>query len=68
MPKSHRLYPPAFRQRMVELVRRGRVPISGLMAEIEAIHRVSRGTYRVRKIYTELRALGVHVWRKRVAR
>jgi transposase len=26
MPKSHRLYPPEFRQRIVELVRKGRTP------------------------------------------
>ena len=26
MPKSHRLYPPEFRQRIIELVRKGRTP------------------------------------------
>ena len=26
MPKSHRLYPPEFRQRIIELVRNGRTP------------------------------------------
>jgi transposase len=26
MPKSHRPYPPEFRQRIVELVRKGRTP------------------------------------------
>ena len=26
MPKSHRPYPPAFRQRIIELVRKGRTP------------------------------------------
>ena len=37
-------------------------------AEIEAIHRESRGTYGVPRIHAELAARGLHVGRKRVAR
>jgi putative transposase len=39
-----------------------------LSAQIEAIHRASRGTYGVPRVHAELAALGVHVGRKRVAR
>ena len=39
-----------------------------LSAEIEAIHRVSRGTYGAPRIHAELGARGIHVGRKRVAR
>jgi putative transposase len=50
-------------------------PLSGracadveLSAQIEAIHRASRGTYGAPRVHAELAALGVHVGRKRVAR
>jgi putative transposase len=39
-----------------------------LTAEIQAIHRESRGTYGAPRIHVELAARGVHVGRKRVAR
>jgi putative transposase len=39
-----------------------------LSAQIEAIHRTSRGTYGVPRVHAELAALGIHVGRKRVAR
>jgi putative transposase len=39
-----------------------------LSAQIEAIHRTSRGTYGAPRVHAELAALGVHVGRKRVAR
>src|SRR5262245_39529530 len=39
-----------------------------LSAEIEAIHRESRGTYGAPLIHAELAANGVHIGRKRVAR
>lgn len=55
----------AWRKRLLSA--RARADIA-LMAEIEAIHRVSRGTYGAPRIHAELRALGVHVGRKRVAR
>ena len=39
-----------------------------LTAHIDAIHRASRGTYGVPRVHAELRALGIHLGRKRVAR
>lgn len=39
-----------------------------LTAEIQAIHRESRGTYGAPRIHAELAAQGVHLGRKRVAR
>ena len=39
-----------------------------LTAHIDAIHRASRGTYGAPRIHAELRALGIHTGRKRVAR
>ncbi len=39
-----------------------------LTAQIDAIHHASRGTYGAPRIHAELRALGSHVGRKRVAR
>ncbi len=39
-----------------------------LMAHIDAIHRMSRGTYGAPRIHAELRARGLHIGRKRVAR
>ena len=39
-----------------------------LSAEIQAIHRESRGTYGVPRIHAELADRGIHVGRKRVAR
>ena len=39
-----------------------------LTAEIEAIHRVSRGTYGAPRIHADLAARGVQIGRKRVAR
>jgi len=39
-----------------------------LSAEIQAIHRESRGTYGVPRVHAELAARGSHVGRKRVAR
>jgi len=39
-----------------------------LAAEIQAIHRESRGTYGAPRIHAELAAQGIHVGRKRVAR
>lgn len=39
-----------------------------LSAEIEAIHRESRGTYGVPRIHAELAERGIHAGRKRVAR
>ena len=50
-------------------------PLSGraradvkLSAEIQAIHRASRGTYGVPRIHAERADRGIHVGRKRVAR
>jgi putative transposase len=39
-----------------------------LGAQIQAIHRHSRGTYGVPRVHAELAAEGVHIGRKRVAR
>ena len=39
-----------------------------LLEQIRAFHRQSRGTYGAPRIYRDLRAAGVHVGRKRVAR
>src|SRR3989441_7653897 len=39
-----------------------------LTAHIDAIHRASRGTYGVPRVHAELRALSIHLGRKRVAR
>jgi len=39
-----------------------------LTAEIQAIHRESRGTYGAPRVHAELAARGIHVGRKRVAR
>lgn len=39
-----------------------------LTAQIEAIHRDSRGTYGAPRVHAELAAQGIHVGRKRVAR
>ena len=39
-----------------------------LTAHIDAIHRASRGTYGAPRVHAELRALGIPVGRKRVAR
>lgn len=39
-----------------------------LSAEIQAIHRASRGTYGVPRIHAELADRGIHIGRKRVAR
>ena len=39
-----------------------------LGAQIQAIHRHSRGTYGVPRVHAELAADGVHIGRKRVAR
>lgn len=55
----------AWRQR--PLSRRARADVK-LSAEIEAIHRESRGTYGVPRIQAALADRGIHVGRKRVAR
>jgi putative transposase len=39
-----------------------------LTAHIDAIHRLSRGTYGAPRIHAELAGRGVHVGRKRIAR
>jgi transposase InsO family protein len=39
-----------------------------LTAQIEAVHRDSRGTYGSPRIHAELAAQGIHIGRKRVAR
>ena len=39
-----------------------------LSAQIDAIHRASRGTYGAPRVRAELAALGIHIGRKRVAR
>jgi putative transposase len=39
-----------------------------LTAHIEAIHRMSRGTYGAPRIHVELSARGLHARRKRIAR
>jgi putative transposase len=55
----------AWRQR--PLSRRARADVK-LSAEIQAIHRESRGTYGVPRIHTEPAERGIHIGRKRVAR
>ena len=55
----------AWRKRPLSM--RARVDVE-LTAEIEVIHRMSRGTYGVPRIHAELAARGVHVGRQRVAR
>src|SRR5439155_6237153 len=55
----------AWRER--PLSRRARADVK-LSAEIQAIHRASRGTYGVPRIHAELAERGIHVGRKRVAR
>ena len=55
----------AWRQR--PLSRRARADVK-LSAEIQAIHRESRGTYGVPRIHAELAERGVHIGRKRVRR
>ena len=55
----------AWRER--PLSRRARADVK-LSAEIQAIHRESRGTYGVPRIHAELAERGIHVGRKRVAR
>lgn len=55
----------AWRQR--PLSRRARADVK-LSAEIQAIHRESRGTYGVPRIHAELAERGVHIGRKRVGR
>ena len=49
------------------LSRRARADVK-LSAEIQAVHRESRGTYSVPRIQAELADRGIHVGRKRVAR
>ena len=49
------------------LSRRARADVK-LSAEIQAIHRESRGTYGVPRIHAELAERGIPVGRKRVAR
>lgn len=46
---------------------RARVDVE-LTAEIQAVHRESRGTYGAPRVHAELAARGIHVGRKRVAR
>ena len=41
---------------------------AALLARIRAIHEYSRGTYGVPRIFEELKAEGIHVGRKRIAR
>lgn len=55
----------AWRQR--PLSRRARADVK-LSAEIQAIHRESRGTYGVPRIHAELAERGIHIGRKRVGR
>ena len=55
----------AWRER--PLSTRARVDVK-LSAEIQAIHRESRGTYGVPRIHAELADRGIHIGRKRVAR
>ncbi len=55
----------AWRER--PLSKRARTDVK-LSAEIQAIHRESRGTYGVPRIHAELADRGLHVGRKRVAR
>src|SRR5262250_1521262 len=55
----------AWRQRPLAVRARADVKLS---AEIQAIHRESRGTYGVPRIHAELADRGIHVGRKRVAR
>jgi len=55
----------AWRQRPLSLRARADVKLS---AEIQAIHRESRGTYGAPRVHAELAARGMHVGRKRVAR
>ena len=38
MPKSHRPYPPAFRERIIELVHKGRRPGASMLPDV-ARHR-----------------------------
>jgi putative transposase len=55
----------AWRQRPLSVRARAAVKLS---AEIQAIHRESRGTYGVPRIHAELTERGIHVGRKRIAR
>src|SRR5262249_51433229 len=55
----------AWRERPLSLLARADVKLS---AEIQAIHRESRGTYCVPRIHAELADRGIQVGRKRVAR
>ena len=55
----------AWRKRPLSAHARGDVELS---AEIQVIHRESRGTYGAPRIHAELAAGGIHVGRKRVAR
>ena len=55
----------AWRKRPLSIRARADVKLS---AEIQAIHRESRGTYGVPRIHAELADRGIHVGRKRVAR
>jgi putative transposase len=55
----------AWRQRPLSVRARADVKLS---AEIQAIHRESRGTYGVPRIHAELTERGIHVGRKRIAR
>ncbi len=55
----------AWRKRPLSARARADVELS---AEIQAIHRESRGTYGAPRIHAELAARGVHLGRKRVAR
>jgi putative transposase len=52
----------AWRQRPLSLRARADVKLS---AEIQAIHRESRGTYGVPRVHAELAARGIHIGRKR---
>ena len=51
MPKSHRPYPPEYRERMIELVRSGRSPES-LAKESSSRRRSAFGTGCARRIAT----------------
>lgn len=55
----------AWRQRPLSVRARADVKLS---AEIQAIHRESRGTYGAPRVHAELAARGLHIGRKRVAR
>ena len=55
----------AWRQRPLSVRARADVKLS---AEIQAIHRESRGTYGVPRVHAELAERGIHSGRKRVAR